>query len=62
MPERHRQAAIDSIKNSIHMSSERYVNIKVTSDPFFKVANDSKSVCRQQPLCVSDGCLIVGWP
>ena len=42
------------------MSNVRYVNIiKVTSDPFIKVANDFKSVCRQQPLCVSDACLTV---
>ena len=38
------------------MSNARYVNIikvalfKVTSDPFIKVADDFKSVCRQQPL------------
>ena len=24
----------------------------MTSDPFIKVANDFKSVCRKQPLCV----------
>ena len=48
------------------MSNARYVTIikeallmKVTSDPFIKVANDFKSVCRLQPLCVSDGCLTV---
>ena len=50
------------------MSNERHVNIikvalfKVTSDPFTKVANDFKSVCRQQPHCVSDGCLTVWLP
>jgi hypothetical protein len=44
------------------MSNAAYVNIyssgiiNVTSDPFIKVASDFKSVCRQQPLCVSDGC------
>ena len=37
------------------MSNVRYVNIiKVTSDPFVRVTNDFMSVCRQQPLCVSD--------
>ena len=36
--------------------------IKVTSNPFIKVANDFESVCRQKPLCVSDGCLTVWWP
>ena len=47
------------------MSNVRYVNIvasginKVTSDPFVRVANDFKSVCRQQLLCVRDGCLAV---
>ena len=45
------------------MSNARYVNIiKVTSDPFIKVANDLKSLSRQQPHCVSDGCLTVCWP
>ena len=34
----------------------------MTSDPFTKVANDFKSVCWQQPLNVSDGCLTVWWP
>ena len=63
MTERHRQDAIDGIKYSIYtyeMSNSRYVNIiKVTSDPFIKVASYFKSVCRQQPLSVSDGCLTV---
>ena len=34
----------------------------MTSDPFVEVANDFKTVCRQQPCCVSDGCLTVWWP
>jgi hypothetical protein len=33
--------------------------IKVTSAAFIKVANYFKSVCRQQHLCVSEGCLTV---
>jgi hypothetical protein len=33
--------------------------IKVTGVPFIKVANDFKSVYRQQPLCASDGFLTV---
>ena len=47
------------------MSNVRYVNIiKVALlmgqvINFFEVANDFKSVCRQQPQCVSDGCLTV---
>jgi hypothetical protein len=50
MTQGHRQDAIDGIKYSVYiqyeMSNGRYVNIikvalfKVTSDPFFKVAND----------------------
>ena len=53
-----RQDAIDGIKcrYTYELSNARYVNIiKVTSVPFIKVSNDFKSVCRQQPLCVSDG-------
>jgi hypothetical protein len=43
------------------MSDARYVNmikvaLLVTGDPFIEVASDFKSVCRQQPLCVSDAC------
>ena len=36
------------------MRNARCVNIiiKVTSDPFIKVA-DIKSVCRQQPFCLT---------
>jgi hypothetical protein len=59
------------VKDTVYtyeMSNARYVNIlkvasvpfiKVTSVPFIKVANDFKSVCRQQPLCASDGYLTV---
>ena len=51
------------------MSNARYVKcIKVALlkwlviNPFIKVANDFKSVWRQQPLYVSDDCLTVWWP
>ena len=68
MTEQHRQEAIDGIKYSTYtygMSKCKICKhyecaiIKVTSDIFIKVANDFKSVCRQQPLCVCDGCLTV---
>jgi hypothetical protein len=45
------------------MSNARYVDIiKVTSDPFIKVTNDFKSVCRQQLLRLLHHAVCVSGP
>jgi hypothetical protein len=69
MAVRHRQDAVHGIEHRIYIW---YVNIikvplfKVTSDTVIKSVYLSgqrfESVCWQQPLYVSNGCLTVWWP
>ena len=66
------QQVVQSTVYTYDVSNVGYVNIIkvalfiVTSDIFIKSVYLSgkrfESVCQQQPLYVSDGCLTVGWP